>query len=69
MYRRLDTMLGIIKGRINKKTLCHFCILQRKVAMETELLYSVRNAKVEIATQFGADSKGKKLNLVGEIPM
>lgn len=60
-YCGLDTMLGIIKGRINKKTLCPSCILQRKAAMETELLYSVRNAQVEIAAQYGADTKGKNL--------
>lgn len=29
--------------------------------METELLYSVRNAQVEIAAQYGADTKGKNL--------
>lgn len=59
-------MLGVGKGGMNEKTLCPSYVLQRKAATETELLYSVINAK--ISTQFGADTRGKKCNLAGKIP-
>lgn len=68
-YHRSDTTLGIVKGRMNKKTPCPSCVLQRKAATETELLRSVINAKIEISTQFGAGTKEEKLNLAGEIHM
>lgn len=54
-------MPGIVIGQMNKKTLCPSCVLQRKAAMETKLLYSVTDPNTELSTQFDAAQKRENL--------